>query len=882
MNKWVKKLLISLGVLTVIFLLGNFGLNFWLKTQLPDYIKNNTDYKVSYKVFDVDLGTGNIVAIGISVNSKNPQNINVLGLQGTIDTLKINRFGIYDAIFNKQISTSDIVLSGPNLNIILPKPANLKTTKKRNALAFESIRINRGSFNIFKHTKQKFLSVQKLDVYVENLQMTEESVGDQLPFTFDKYDVKGKNFFFRPDNVYALTISQITTVNGQMSVDNFRVIPLLSFNQFTRFYPKKPKLFEFSIRKMAFKDIVLAKNKISLTNANFENPNLTVYNTNAVAKKSEKPLNYEVNLGMIKIINATVQVLKADGNKLLWAKNLTLNVDQLKFDKETREEVIPVGYKSFQFSGKDILYSNHQNFSVGSIALNPKSGELRDISVTPNTLDPGRRSMTFKANVAAFNINALQFIDKKLNLDIKDVLVDHVNGIIKEGEIKANKTPKENKINSILIRKVSLKNSNITYDKGNQPLVFNDLNATINDIEVKSKPNNLGHTFNAKDYFLTTKNFAYKTQFYMMSVGLLKLNKNKVQISNFAMKPLVSRAQFIKMIPVERDLYDLKAKQITAEGNWDLFSQNKSINASNVVIQSADANIFRSKIPNDDLKEKPLYSKLLRSIKIPMYVSNLDLKNSVLVYEEDTPESTGPGKLIFGNFNMNVKNLNSAKMKGKPTKVDIKINCSFMNLAPLSVNWGFDVANPNDVFTISGRAANLPANGINPFIKPYLHVMATSGTIHEMLFNFKGNPKGLSGTFNLKHKDLKIAVLNKDNQQKKGILTAIANLVVKSSSGSLPEDVAVENVERDPTKSFFNLFWKGIEQGLKKTLIGINVDKTEKKVKKAVSSVKEMKKSVKELKQNIKSNSKKPEQDPKEKKGFLKNIFKKKDKPETE
>jgi hypothetical protein len=38
----------------------------------------------------------------------------------------------------------------------------------------------------------------------------------------------------------------------------------------------------------------------------------------------------------------------------------------------------------------------------------------------------------------------------------------------------------------------------------------------------------------------------------------------------------------------------------------------------------------------------------------------------------------------------------------------------------------------------------------------------------------------------------------------------------KTDSGKLPEDVQVEDVERDPTKSFFNLFWKGIEQGLKK------------------------------------------------------------------
>lgn len=887
MRKWVKRLLISLGVLAVIFLLGNFGLNFWLKTQLPNYIKNNTDYKVSYKTLDVDLGTGNILSTGITVNSKNPQNTDVIGLQGTIDTLKIDRFGIYDAIFNKQISSSDLLLGSPNLNIILAKPTDKKTGKKKNPVLFENIRINNGTISVFRDTKQKFLSVQKFDLFVENLQMTEESVENKLPVVFDKYHIKGENFFFRPDNVYALKISKITTSNGQVSVEKFRLIPLLTFDQFKRFYPKKTKLFQFDILKMDFRDVVLKKNTVSLVNADFQYPKLLVYTTNAVPVKVEKPLNFELNLEDIKLNNANINVVKPDGSNLLSAKNLNLDINQLKFNKDTREEVIPVGYKSFQFSGKDILYSNHQNYVIGSIALNPKSGELRNITVTPNTSDPGRRSMTLKANLAAFNINKLEFLDKKLNLDIKDVLVDNVNGIIVAGENKTKKAPKENKVNSILIRKFSFKNSNITYDKGNEPLVFNDLNATINEIEIKSKPNNLGHTFKAKDYFLTTKNFAYKTKFYNMSVGLLKLNKNKVQISNFAMKPLISRAQFIKMIPVERDLYDLRANQITAEGNWDLFSQNKFINASHVVIQSADANIFRSKIPNDDPKEKPLYSRLLRSIKIPLYVNNLDLKNSILVYEEDTPESAGPGKLTFANFNMNVKNLNSAKTKGKPTKVDIKINCSFMNLAPLSVNWGFDVANTNDVFTISGRAANLPANGINPFIKPYLHVMATQGTIQEMLFNFRGNPKGLNGTFNLKHKDLKIAVLNKDNQQKKGVLTAIANLVVRSDSGNLPESVEVKDVERDPTKSFFNLFWKGIEQGLKKTLIGINVDKTEKKVKNAVSSVKEMKKSVKELKQEIKGSGTKkeepkPTEEKKEKKGFLKNVFKKKEKPETE
>lgn len=882
-KKWVKKLLVGLGVLLVLFLLANFGLNIWLKTRLPNYIKNNTDYKVSYKTLDVDLGSGNIISTGITVNSKNPQNIDVIGLQGTIDTLKISRFGIYDALFNKQISSSDLLLSSPHLNVILAKPVDRKTGKKRNPVLFENIRINNGSINIFRHTKQKFLSVQQLNLFVENLQMTEESVENKLPVVFDRYDIKGNNFFFRPDNIYAIKINTISTSNGQMSVENFQLIPLLNFAQFKRFYPKKSKLFKFDIQKMDFKDVVLKENKVSLANAHFYNPNLLVYTTGAIVEKSDRPMNYEVNLDDIKLNNATVEVMKPDGHHLLSAKKLYLDINQFEFNKETSEEIIPVKYKDFKFSGKDILFSNHQNYRAESIALNPKSGEVRNISVVPGSAVSGKTSMNLSAAHLAFNINKWEIIDKKLNLDVKDVLVNNINGTIKAGENKPDKKAGINGIQfPLIIRKVTLKNSNITYDKGSQPLVFNDLNATINNIELNSKPNSSGIALKVKDYSLTTRNFAYKTRFYHLGVGLLKLNKNKIQVNNFAMKPLVSRAQFIRMIPVERDLYDLKAGQIIADGNWDLFSNNKFINASHVVIQSADANIFRSKIPKDDPKIKPLYSRLLRSIKIPMYINNLDLKNSILVYEEDTPESVGPGKLTFSNFNMNVKNLNSAKTKGKSTRVDIKIDCSFMNLAPLSVNWNFDVANQNDVFGISGRAVNLPAQGINPFIRPYLHVTAT-GTIQEMLFDFKGNPAGLHGTFNLKHKGLKVAILDKNNKEKKGFLTAVANLVVKSDSGKLPENVTVENVERDPTKSFFNLFWRGIEDGLKKTLIGINIDKTKKTVEKTVSAVKEVKQSVKELKKEIKgSETKKEEPQPEEvkkEKGFLKNVFKKKEKP---
>lgn len=898
-KKWLKKIIITLGIILGIILLANLGLNFWLKNQLPGYIKKNTDYKVSYKSLSVDLGTGNILATGISVNSKNPQNTEVIGLQGTIDTLKISRFGIYDAVFNKKISSTDLLLANPNLNIILAKPVDKKTGKKRNPVMFENIRINNGTINVFKHTKQKFVGVNQLDLYVENLQMTEESVENSLPVVFDQYHIKGKDFFFRPDDIYTLKIDKITTTNGQMSVENFQLMPMVSFEQFKKIYPKKTKMFRFSIPKMNFKDVILKKNKVSLANADFKNPFLQIYTTGVIISKTEKKKSFELNLDDVQLSHAKVQLIKPDETDLFLAKDLNVNVNQLQFTKESSQEVIPVHYKDFKISGKSIYYNDKQNIYADYFKLNPKGGELRNIVAKKSS--SSKMGMDIKTNLVRFSINEFKFVDKKLNLDVKEVLIDGINGKIAAGKAIPKKKSAVKGIQfPIMVRKILLKNSNITYESNNQPLALNSLNATVNNLELVENSAKNGMAVKIKNYSLSARNFNYKTKFYRMKMNALALSNGKLDINEFAMIPLFSRAQFIKMIPTERDLYDIKVGRISAHGNWDLFSENKYFNASNVSVNSADANIFRSKLPADDPKIKALYSKLLRSIKIPMYIANLDLKNSKLEYEEDTPKSDGPGKLSFSNFNMNVKNLNSAKMKGKPTQVNIKIGCNFMEASPLSVNWGFDAADHNDRFSIAGKLSNIPANELNAFVVPYLSVSA-KGIIQEMVFDFKGNPKGIGGNFQLMHKDLEISILDKKSKEKKGFLSAVANIFIKTDSGKFPESVEVKDVERDPTKSFFNMFWKGVESGLKQTLIGINVDKTKKTVEGTVNAVKDVKEGVKDVKNTFKDAKKdisegfaspkkeapaavekKEPQKAKEKKGIFKNIFRKKEKPETE
>lgn len=887
-HKWLKRISIFAGILFLLVLIANFGVNIWLKNKLPDFLKKNTDYIITYKNLDVDLGTGNIFASGISVNTKNPDNTAIVRLQGTIDTLRISRFGIYDAVFNKRISSSDLLLGHPDLNIILAQPKEKAGGKKKELPEFENIRINNGNIRIFKTDKRKFLSVNRLNISVENIQMTENSIENALPVVFDKYHIKGENFFFRPENLYAISAKNINTQNGRMSIKDFRLIPLLSGKQFQKYYPNRKNMFSLKSDEMNFTDIILKKGKISLADLTFQNPDFVMYsNISKPEKKEKKENNLELNLNDIFLNNVKIEIRKTDETPVFSAENVNVKINRFVLDKETSKGKIPFMYADFLVSGKNIsVLSGEQEFKIASLSLNPKSGDLQKISA----FSEQKSGMNFTGERMSFKMNEFGFKENKLNLDIENILINQLNGTIKSA---ANSPKKKSDFSGIQfpvkIKMIGLKNSNLVYDKGNQPLAFNDLNANLNAVEISPKSDNSGLAFNLGNYSATTRNFKYKTQFYNLAVGLLKLNKSGIQINNFSMIPTVSRSQFIRMIPVEKDLYTLKAAQISMTGKWDLFSKNKFLEADNVTIRSANANIFRSKIPKDDPKIKPLYSELLRKIKFPMFVHQLDVKNSYLEYEEDTKKSDGPGKLTFSDFNLNAKNLNSGKMKGKPTEVPITINCKFFKVSPMNVSWKFNTANLSDVFTISGNISSLPAPRINPFVEPYLKIR-TTGTIENLKFNFHGNKNGLDGSFNMKHKDLKVAIL-KNGGEKDKVLSAVANIFVKGNSGNFPESVVVDDVPRDPTKSFFNLFWKGIEEGLKKTLIGKNVEKTEEKVKNTVedvktatqdvkSAVKSAKTSVKEATGNVKEKvqniTKPPEKKEKKKRG----IFGKRDKTE--
>jgi len=321
-------------------------------------------------------------------------------------------------------------------------------------------------------------------------------------------------------------------------------------------------------------------------------------------------------------------------------------------------------------------------------------------------------------------------------------------------------------------------------------------------------------------YVLVCDSLYYKTSaFYAMNIGQISTERNFLKIKKFSYLPEFSRKEFVKRLDKEKDIYSIKLDSAHIEKmDWGFKDDRFFFKANSLIANHVDANIYRNKIPKDDLSKKYLYNHLLRKIKFPLQIDTIQILKSKLVYEEEIDFSKGPGILNFDRFNMQVTNLKSGFGYKKMADVKIKVNCLFMKTSPLDVNWSFNVLDLKDSFHIQGMISNFDVAAMGRFSKPYMNASFT-GVFNKYRFNFYGNDNISQGNASLDYDDLKVKLYKKKNPEKEAKLkSAIVNLLVKDDSKEKPKNADVE-LERIQEKSFYNFLWRSIAESLKKILI---------------------------------------------------------------
>lgn len=326
--------------------------------------------------------------------------------------------------------------------------------------------------------------------------------------------------------------------------------------------------------------------------------------------------------------------------------------------------------------------------------------------------------------------------------------------------------------------------------------------------------------FSYDTYQLNCDSLYYRANaFYHFTTQKISATKSDMTIANFKMTPEFTRREFVRKLKAEKDLFVISARALNLRGlDWGFRNEVLFANLQMLELDKVHADIYRSKIPPDDLTKKHLYNKLLRELDFDLKVDTLRIKRSLLAYEEEKTFDKGSGKLIFDRFNLTATNIRSARGQKKLPDVRIFVDCKFMSASPMHVQWKFNVLDKSDGFNIRGSILNVDAQRVNAFSKPYINA-TTEGTLNEVYFNFTGNDARSHGEFAIKYDDFKLTFYQKKNREKKNrFLTTIGNLFVKNDTKGQVKGTKVE-VERIPEKSFFNFFWRNIAEGLIKIFI---------------------------------------------------------------
>lgn len=476
----------------------------------------------------------------------------------------------------------------------------------------------------------------------------------------------------------------------------------------------------------------------------------------------------------------------------------------------------------------DNLYPQHTiNYDKVSISLLDRSFYIDEISIESKN-EKDKASSRIIAKINALEISQIEmkkllftknFAANTITFNSPDLTFypnDTKTKAQEEKQINFNKTID---IKTLVVKNGSVKKVDFNSKKVGLELFNTDLK--IENININKETLHSTIPFLFDNYTVNCDSIYYhQDEFYDFKSNKITVTKNSFSAKDVKMIPLYSRKNFVKRIPFERDLYTVICPNLEIKNmNWGFKDSVFFFSSKNTLLDNVSANIYRSKMPNDNLSKKNLYNKMLRELKFNLAIDTLQIKNSLLVYEEEISFEKGSGKLVFENFNLNATKIESGLGKKNTEDMKIKVNCNFMKTSPLAIDWSLNILDKTDGFRIKGSILNFDVEKINQFTLPYINVKV-DGIFDKIFFDFTGNDVSSMGKFAMEYDDLKVTIFKNGTAERKKnkFLTAVGNLFVKKDSKEKLKNANVK-LDRIPEKSFYNFLWLNLAEGLKKILI---------------------------------------------------------------
>jgi len=324
--------------------------------------------------------------------------------------------------------------------------------------------------------------------------------------------------------------------------------------------------------------------------------------------------------------------------------------------------------------------------------------------------------------------------------------------------------------------------------------------------------------------------FASADGMYKFTLGRLKTSakEKSFEISDFKVIPQLPEIEFTEKMDEPGDRYNFVFQKIFANDmDFKSLEVDGKLTVASVVLENAELRIFNNKYLQGKKVDKThnFPHRAIKKLGLPLSVDTLFVKNFDIYYKELNPESGKAGTVFFTDLYGTLHNISNdtARWERDPW-IRSNFQANFLGKVKLLVDINMNVADKDGEFNYKGSLAEYNGRFYNQLLEPMALAKVEEGTVNKITFSVNANRYGSKAQVLMLYDNLKVSVLGTDGKvlKRKGLLSFLANTFMVQNSnprkdGEQPITADISHVH-EQDRSFFNLMWKSVFDGLKVNL----------------------------------------------------------------
>ncbi|UXP30711.1 DUF748 domain-containing protein [Reichenbachiella agarivorans] len=356
------------------------------------------------------------------------------------------------------------------------------------------------------------------------------------------------------------------------------------------------------------------------------------------------------------------------------------------------------------------------------------------------------------------------------------------------------------------------------YDKEANHLTFNFQAKTLNYNSVEGIDQGV----------FTIQNLVYDLiqDYSTIKVDSLSLNieEDNLMISSVQWKSLLTRREFVRKFPFQKDQIDLEIPRIKMSGmNLSQMNLEGGVRCRLVVLDSCTLKTFRDKqLPRPEKPDVKLLADMIKGTAFRFGIDTVKITNTNITHHENYPPSNESGSIPFTNLYATIYDLSSVG------EAPIRLDAQATVLAQAKLKARFELNASPKPSHVRGTLSPIDMVRANQMSVPAAGLEILTGQLLHMDFDFKYTDDRSYGVMNMHYEDLQFKIINPDTHDqniKQGVGTFIAN-TFKVRTNNTPDMILYREgkiaFERDKKKAVFGYWWQSVLSGIKSS---VGVDK---------------------------------------------------------